>query len=162
MMLVKSRRSRSSTSSGAAVLETAVVLPVIIVLMGGIYDFGRAYATMSAAQKSLRGAVRYLTLQPLAFACSSTAQTKARNLALFGNTDGTGNALVHGWKASDISVSVLDINDDPITDCSGVPSLVKIAMTSSKVPYDSLMWGIVGLPNSINMSVSHQERWIGQ
>jgi hypothetical protein len=130
--------------------------------MGGIYDFGRAYATMSAAQKSLRGAVRYLTLQPFAFACSNTAKGNAKNLALYGNTAGTGSALVSGWQAADISVSVVDVNDAPITDCSSYPTVVKISMSSSKVPYTSLMWGIVGLPNAINMNVAHQERWIGQ
>ncbi|MFO1131700.1 MAG: TadE family protein [Hyphomicrobiales bacterium] len=162
-MIFRRQRSHSAASdSGAAVLETAVVLPIILILMGGIYDFGRAYATMSAAQKSLRGAVRYLSLQPFGFVCSNTAKGNAKNLALYGNTAGTGNALVSGWQAADISVSVLDVNDAPITDCSSYPTVVKISMSSTKVPYNSLMWGIVGLPNAINMTVAHQERWIGQ
>jgi len=155
------KRSRSH-ERGAAVLEAAVVLPVILILMGGIYDFGRAFATLSAAQKSMRGSVRYLTLQPFPFVCSNAARDNARKLALYGNIAGSGNLLVSAWQSGDISVSLTDGNDAAITDCSSAPNIVKIAMSSDKVPYNSLMWGVVGLPSTINMSVTHQERWIGQ
>ena len=162
MLFRRLRKNLSASEPGAAVLEAAIVLPVLLVLMGGIYDFGRAYATMSAAQKSLRGAVRYLTLQPFAFACGNTAQGNAKNIALYGNTAGTGSALVSGWQAADISVSIVDGNNAAINNCTNYPTVVKISMSSSKVPYNSLMWGIIGLPNTINMNVAHQERWIGQ
>ena len=131
-----------------------MALPVIAIIMGGIYDFGRAYATLSAAQKSLRGAVRYLTLQPSGLVCSNWGVTNAKNLALYGNIAGTGTLLIPGWQASNLSL------DLPVS-CSSTTAVGVIKM-SATVPYSSLMWGIVGLPNTITMTAAHQERWIGQ
>lgn len=149
-------RSFHRDRSGTSFLEAAIILPVVLLIIGGIYDFGRAAATMSAAQKSLRGAVRYLSLLPSGLVCSTWGVTNAKNLALYGSTTaGTaGSELIKGWTASDISL-------DLPTSCSNNAAVTTIRMSAS-VPYNSLMWGILGLPGSITMNVEHEERWIGQ
>jgi Flp pilus assembly protein TadG len=152
-MLNKLFKDLRQSTSGAAILEAAVVLPVLIIMMGGIFDFGRAYSTLVTAQKSLRGAVRYLTLLPSGAVCDWGA-TNAKNLAVYGNTAGTGTALLTGWTVSNISL------DSPAT-CSYSASVGKITMSAS-VPYTSIMWSVVGLPASITMNVQYEERWIGQ
>src|SRR5829696_5308912 len=47
-------------TSGAAVLEAAVVLPLAIALMVGGVEFGRAIFNYHTVDKSLRNATRYL------------------------------------------------------------------------------------------------------
>lgn len=145
-------RSIDRCTSGASIVEAAIVLPVILVIIGGIFDFGRAYATLSAAQKSLWSATRYLAHVPYEKLCSSWALTDAKNIALHGNTAGTGPLLVAGWTADDISLNSPTNCNDPV---------VAIRM-SANVPYLSFMWGVVGLPDQITMTAEHEERWIGQ
>lgn len=145
-------RSLDRCTSGVSVVETAIVLPVIVILIGGIFDFGRAYATLSAAQKSLWSATRYLSHVPYERVCSSWALADAKNIALYGNTAGTGPLLVTGWTAGDITLNAPTNCNDPT---------VAIRM-SANVTYQSFMWGVIGLPNQITMNVQHEERWIGQ
>lgn len=152
-MLTRLHKDLARSSSGTAFIEAAVLLPVILGVMGGIFDFGRAYATMAAAQKSLRGAVRYLTLLPSGAVCSWGA-TNARNIAVYGNFSGSGSPVVTGWTVDDVTLV------SPTT-CAYATPVGKIKM-SADVPYTSLMWNIVGLPSTITMSVEYEERWVGQ
>ena len=149
-------RSFGRDRSGTSFLEAAIIMPMVLLIIGGIYDFGQAAATLSAAQKSLRGAVRYLTLLPSGLVCSNWGVTNAKNLALYGTTTAgaAGSELIKGWKASDISL-------DLPTTCSNNAAVSTIRMSAS-VPYTPLMWGVVGLPGTFTMNVEHEEIWIGQ
>ena len=140
--------------SGASFLETAVVLPLLVVLMGGVYDFGRAYGAMSAGQKSMRAAVRYLTRLPAETVCNGWALTQARNIALYGNTAGTGTLLIPNWTAGDITLTTKP-NNCPTTS-------VNTINMSANVPYSSLMWSVIGLGSNTTMRVEHEEKWVGQ
>lgn len=140
--------------SGTSILETAVVLPLLVILMGGVYDFGRAYGTMSAGQKSMRAAVRYLTRLPAEAVCNSWALTQAKNIALYGNTAGTGSLLIPNWTAGDITLTTKPTNC-PTTSVTNIN-------LSANVPYSSLMWSVIGLGNNTTMRVEHEEKWVGQ
>jgi hypothetical protein len=147
------------SEDGTAVIEAAVVVPVLIIIMVGLADFGRAYATLSAAQKSLRGATRYLATLPPAAVCD-WGLTKARNLAVYGRTDPpTGSVpLVAGWSVGSITLRLPPGASPP--DCSGT-SLGRIEL-SAQVPYSALIWQVAGLPDTLTMTTSHEERWIGE
>lgn len=139
--------------SGASFVEAAVVLPVLLVIVMGAFDFGRAFSTLSDAQRDLRTATRFLATLPASAVCS-WGLVQARNLAVFGNTAGTGSQHVSGWKTADI------ILQSP-TSCNGVTSLGVIRL-SATVKYDALIWQGVGLPSSIDFNISHEERWQGE
>ena len=49
---------------GTASLEAVIVLPVAISLMAGGIEFGRILSASATVDKSMRGAVRYLTQVP--------------------------------------------------------------------------------------------------
>ena len=87
--------------SGSALLEAGLVLPFLIALMIGIYDFGRGYETLSTAQKSMQVATRYLSLLPKSAICG-WGGNRAKNLAVYGNVDGAGQRLLPGWSLSGI------------------------------------------------------------
>ena len=103
---------------GASLVEAAIGIPVVIIILAGAFDFGRAYST----------------------------------LAVFGNTDGTGTSPIVGWKPTDITMA------SP-TSCSG--SGIGLIELDTTVTFNAVTWSFVGLPNSITLSTSHQERWIG-
>src|SRR5690242_2256134 len=90
-------------TSGTALVETALIMPLAIILMVGVVDFGRVFMTRATAQKSMRDGARYLTLLPASAVCG-WGLTNAKNLAVYGNLAGTGTPLVTGWAITDVSL----------------------------------------------------------
>lgn len=151
-------RMRRHGQSGTALLEMAIVLPVSVALFIGVIEVGRAYFTRATGEKSIRAAVRYLTNLPASGICTTTGSPtgwgvlRAQNLALYGNVQGTGSVRVAGWSVGDITVtsSVCPI---------AAGAMIKISAT---VPFKAVGWQYMGLPATLNMTVQHEEKWIGQ
>ena len=87
--------------SGAALVEFALVAPMLVLLALGVFEFGRIVQSYHAIDKGVRDAARYLGR---GFATcdnngngSFTNGTQAKNLALYGNTDGSGSVVLGFW-----------------------------------------------------------------
>lgn len=76
---------------GVALVEFALILPLLLVLTFFTTEFGRAMYQYNSMTKSVRDAARYLSLQ-----LPNTQTTEARNLAVYGNLAGTGNPVASG------------------------------------------------------------------
>jgi Flp pilus assembly protein TadG len=150
-LLVRQLSGFYRCTSGAALVEATLVVPIAIALMVGIVDCARAYMAIATAQKSLRDATRYLTILPANAVCD-WGLTRAKNVAVYGNISGTGVPLVHGWVTGDISRTAP-------ANCAA--SFNKITL-SANVPFTALTWQVVGLPTNLTFNVQHEERWIGQ
>lgn len=78
---------------GVAVIETAIVLPVLIVFIYGIFQIGILYQANAGMQHALGEGARYATLcKPVTGGCNvaTDAQIKAKmNTAVFGTKPGT-------------------------------------------------------------------------
>ena len=103
---------------GTAIVEFALILPLLLMLTMITTEFGRAIYQYNTIVKSLRNATRYLSLQtPI----TDTKITAAKNLVVFGNIAGDGPALVPGLTLSQVTptwlrtVSVPQINTVTIT-----------------------------------------------
>lgn len=83
---------------GAALVELALILPLLLLLTFITTEFGRAMYEYNAITKSTRNAVRYLSFQtpPLPGVVSSPQVTQARNLMVYGSLVNTGTPLVRG------------------------------------------------------------------
>jgi len=97
---------------GVALVELALVLPLLLAVCFAITEFGRAIYTYDTLAKSARDAARYLTTQTPG---SSSAWAIARNLVAYGNPAGTGPALVSGLDSTNAAslVVVCDASDQP-------------------------------------------------
>ncbi len=100
------RRCRGS--SGA---EFALVLPILVLMLFGTIEVGRAMHDYQLVDKSVRHAARFLSRQdlscsPLAF--EAGAETAAKNLALTGTIDGSGDYLLKYWT----DPATIDIDPD--------------------------------------------------
>jgi Flp pilus assembly protein TadG len=73
---------------GTAIIEFALVLPIILVLMFTVTEFGRAIQRYNSTAKVVRDAVRYMSMQR-----QGTNQAQARNLIVYGNAAGSGSPL---------------------------------------------------------------------
>jgi hypothetical protein len=141
-------------SSGSALVEATIVLPVAIILMAGGIEFGIAYSASSTADKSMRDATRYLARVPQSAVCG-WGLNKAKNLAVYGNTAGTGDPLIPNWSTSNITLA------QP-SDCTTSFSIIQLTATVPfTAPSQLLSW--IGLPNSLTIiNIQHEERWISE
>lgn len=97
-----------SGQQGVALVELALVLPLLIVLSVLVTDFGRAFYQYNTLAKALRDAVRYLSVQDPAVVSTDTAKiTAARNLVVYGMASPPANAqpLVPGLNLSHVPAS---------------------------------------------------------
>lgn len=86
---------------GVAIVEFALILPLMLVMTFITTEFGRAIWQYNTLTKSVRDAARYLsTTEPE----SAAHITKARNLMVYGNLDGTGEPLALGLSLSNVPV----------------------------------------------------------
>ena len=98
---------------GTAVVEMAVVLPVLLLLTLGVTEIGRILFQYNAMTKAGRDAVRYLSNEAtfgstdiIQLTNTITGQTK--NLAVYGNIDGLGTPIVDGLDVGNVTVRVID------------------------------------------------------
>jgi hypothetical protein len=142
---------------GTALLEGAIVLPVFLLLVGGVYEFGYFFYQQQLLETGVRDASRYLAVT--ADPNNATSQTGAMNLAVYGLINGSANPRVSGWSPADIAITVTALDNSSGLYCNGCP--LKIITVSTRVADSSLGFlDLLGLKTPI-ISVSHQERWVG-
>lgn len=150
-MQLRFLRRLFAAESGAALVETAVILPVFLTLVGGVYEFGFFLYQEQLVTSGVRDAARYLALS--ADPTSATNQSNARNLAVSGSISG-GTPRVVGWETSDVSVSITSIDNATF----GSGPVVQIVTVSTNFAGHTL--GFLGLLRlkSPTISAYHQER----
>ncbi len=87
---------------GAALVELALVLTLLVTLFSGMVELGRAIYLYETLTKSARDAARYLS-QYSALDPNYPAST-AKCLAVYGNTDCTGTALAPGLTTANVVI----------------------------------------------------------
>lgn len=85
------------TQQGVALVELALIIPLLLLMTFITTEFGRAMYEYNAVVKSTRDAVRYLSVQT-----PGTKITEARNLVVYGNTAGTGSPLARGLSLANV------------------------------------------------------------
>ncbi|SDY55105.1 Flp pilus assembly protein TadG [Collimonas sp. OK242] len=83
---------------GTAIVEFALVLPLLLLLTFITTEFGRAMYQYNIITKSVRDAVRYLSVQT-----PGTNTAAAKNLVVYGNTAGTGTPLALGLTLANVA-----------------------------------------------------------
>ena len=82
---------------GAALVEFALILPLLLLLTFITTEFGRAMYQYNTLTKSVRDAVRYLSIQT-----PGTHTAEASNLIVYGNLAGTGTPLALGLSLANV------------------------------------------------------------
>jgi len=144
---------------GTAMVETAIVLPVVMLLLFGLIEMGRALHHQHILAKTVRDAARYLARVPLACPAGAdpnwaAALTTAQHLAATGQLSG-GNALVRGWTEASFTVA------NPVCQNWSGRTVQMITM-SADIPYQDLgLLGYLGL-GPMRLGASHQQVHIGE
>jgi len=151
---------------GTALLEGAVIVPVLCILLFGVYEFSWFFYQQHLISTGLRDAARYLARLPAPCNPGSNwpvNQASAKNLALTGSVAG-GAGRVKGWTATAVRLSCTAI-DNP-TEASGLTAyrggpIIYVVTASTSFPDPALGFlGVLGL-KAPTISVSHSERVIG-
>jgi hypothetical protein len=96
---------------GTAIVEFALVLPILLMLMMTVIEFGRAIERYNGLAKVVRDAARYMSMQQ-----QNTNQNAQRNLIRYGNINGTGSPL-------DAALSI-EMVPDPVWQTKGSYPLI--------------------------------------
>ncbi|MBB1024485.1 MULTISPECIES: TadE/TadG family type IV pilus assembly protein [unclassified Dietzia] len=74
--------TRTSSDRGAAALEFALVVPVLLALVLGIIEFGRAYNIQTTLSNAARDGVRVMALENSVTAARTATRNSANTLDL--------------------------------------------------------------------------------
>lgn len=147
---IRSHLHRNRRSRGAVAVEFALVLIPLITLLVGVVEYGRALHQYNTLAKSVRGAVRFLTIHNPADPLYPAAA--ARCLVVHGNEACTGAAVVPGLTTAMVQIC----NPVTSTDCPGqtysavTTGLGLINLVEVRVvgfPFDTSLPFVPGLDN---------------
>lgn len=142
---------------GVTAVEFAFLLPVMLLMIVGITEVGRALYQANSVEKSLRmGAV---------FAARSTIpltaadKTTVENLVKTGTADGSGDVLVDGWGKAGASLNI----DDSLTYNVGPGVDIPVVRLTATVPFSTMLPGIDSILGigSYKIRKSHEQAYLG-
>lgn len=99
--------------SGVAIVEFALVLPLLLILTFITTEFGRALYQYNILTKSVRDAARYLSVQ---IPGDTTKYSIAKNLVVYGNPAGSGAPLAFGLSTEQVP--------DPVWQLAGAAPVI--------------------------------------
>ena len=154
---------------GTALVEMALIAPLLVVLSAGVFEFGNMIQQKMLMQAGVNDAARF------AARCNSQMYTDfglaainraslAANIAVFGNASGTGSPRVGGWATTNVTVDIANVADchdavvSGVTQYRSVTSQVcLVRVTNSKVYSDIGMLSVIGI-GPMTLTGTHEER----
>ena len=143
---------------GAAAIEFGLLVPLFMLFLLGVVEFGRVLAQSNAVTKGVRAGVALAVRSndPI----TAAQETSVINLVKYGNTAGTGSFLVDGWSDtvnSDVDVSVVrNFSGGGVT---GLP-VIRVVATVPYTPLAPGLFSFAGL-STFNIVVDHEQAFIG-
>jgi TadE-like protein len=86
---------------GVQLVETAIVLPIFLILFAATAEFGRYFYEYTTLAKSARVGARYLSTAGV----TGTDDATAKNIVVYGNPAGTGSPILPGLQTSHIVIT---------------------------------------------------------
>ena len=111
------KRTHEYRQRGVATIEFAIVVPVLLLLLFGVTEVGRALVRYNTLTKAVQDGARYAAAKGLLGTTGNvnvTAQltTEVRNVVVYGNTAGAGTPVLAGLQPTQIQV--IDAGGDEI------------------------------------------------
>ncbi len=139
-------------TAGTVLVETLIAIPVLTILAVGTLEFGNIFWQRQQVQVAVRDAARYWSRCRPDFSSCSVAV--ARNIAFYGNPQGTGGLRVPGW--DDPENLVIEPATPPTV---ALPT--DIVRVTGTLNYLGSPLMHVALPDAITVTYVHEERYIG-
>lgn len=129
--------------NGVALVEFALVLPLMLILTFIVTEYGRALYQYNVLTKSVRDAARYLSTQNPG---DTTKYSVAKNLAVYGNPAGTGTPLAIGLTTTQVPDPVWQLQGaSPVINTVTVQIGIAGGTTAQKYTFTPLFASVFGL-----------------
>jgi TadE-like protein len=153
-------RSIWRNSEGSALVEGSIILPVLFILVFGVFEFSWAVCQQHLIVTGISDAARYIARSTTPN--DPTTKKDAKNLATTGAVDGD-TPRVRGWTADDIDISYTFINNaaggNGLTNFRGGDVIESVTVSTTFTVPELGFFSILRLaPPTLN--VTHQERII--
>ncbi|ESY41430.1 TadE/TadG family type IV pilus assembly protein [Mesorhizobium sp. RSR380A] len=155
------RRFRGD-ENGAALVEVALIVPLMLLLSAGVFELSNILNTRLLLEAGVEDGARYMAR------CNDTnwanCVTLGTNLAVNGTVTGS-IARVKGWTNGQVTVTksfadAVDVSTGTELYLSST-STVDVVEVSTSFPYSDLgLWSYLGF-GALTITVSHQERVFG-
>jgi len=145
---------------GSALIEGAVIMPLLLILVLGVFEFSWLIDQQHLISTGIHDAARYIARS--ANPNDLTIQKHAKNLATTGAIDGD-TARVKGWTTRDVTITYASVNNsvgtNGLTPFRG-GAVIQSVTVSTTFSVPSLgFFGFLGLKPPA-LTVRHQERVI--
>jgi Flp pilus assembly protein TadG len=127
---------RAGKQDGNAIVEFALVLPLLVSLFLGTWQFGYAYYMYGELEQAVRAGARYASLRAYDAANATDFQNAVKNVVLYGQPTAGTTTVVPGLAASNVSVN--------LTFSGAFPSAVAVSISNYKLPG---VFGNITLPD---------------
>jgi len=118
---------------GTALIEFALILPLLIILVFLTTEFGRAYYQYNTITKGVREAARYLSVR-----AQGVGIANAKNIIIYGNPAGTGSPVLSALSLSNVP--------DPVWSTTGTyPVLNTVTVSVTGFTFVPLGGNVFGL-----------------
>lgn len=121
---------RKKAQRGNASVEFAMSFALLWSVVSGVYQLGHSLYVYNQLSVATANAARFAGRDGIG-AAKETFSTRIKNVAVYGNPEGTGEAMVKGLSTANIDV---DIEEDT----AGVPRNVTVSVNQFKV--DGVFW----------------------
>jgi Flp pilus assembly protein TadG len=146
---------------GSALIEGAILVPVLLVLVLGVFEFSWLINQQHLIATGIHDAARYVARS--ANPQDVTIQRGAKNLATTGAIDGNA-ARVKGWTMRDVNITYASVNNpvgaNGLTPFRGGAVIQSVTVSTTFTVSALGFFGFLGLKPPA-LTVSHQERVIG-
>lgn len=123
-------RQRRKAQRGNASVEFAMSFALLWSVVSGVYQLGHSLYVYNQLSVAMSNAARFAGRDGIG-AVKTTFSDRIKNVAVYGNPEGTGEAMVKGLSTSNIDV---DIEEDT----AGVPRNVTVSVNQFQV--DGVFW----------------------
>jgi Flp pilus assembly protein TadG len=104
--------SRRSSERGQALLETAIALPLVLLVSAGIFEFGRAYQTWQVLTNAAREGARVAILPS---ATSADVQSRVQTALQSGQLSGAASATISVNQNATVSIGAANAGASVVT-----------------------------------------------
>lgn len=153
--------------AGAVLVEFALALPLLLLLLAGGYELGRAMWQHHLVDKGVRDATRFLTRVPNPTDAASVAL--ARQLLMTGTLDAGAPTIVPEWAADPTLVQVavqlktFDNSNGDFRGPNGSTANITVVQLTATVKYTGVgLLSFIGLGNGLTYTITQEERHYGE
>ena len=148
------RSTYLKNTDGAVIVEGAILFPLLAMIGYGIIDLSMMLLQTHKMEQGLYAGASYLSRAQ----APNLLTTQAKNIAISGRPDGSGEPRVNGWSDGEITLTIRNI---PNTGQYRDGAVVQVAEFASAHPYQGLGFIKLASGGRVTIRTDHEERLVG-